>query len=228
MKSFFLVFGIVFLFSCNSNNEENTANATGLGSNYITHDIDNQPDKDIENSSSLIKSIKDKIPLITASEFKLTAQSDDNIDGKLIKLDQTQVDYFYNNEELKEVYEYYHFSSYYYGKLKDIDGKTPILILNSNYETAIYLDCFLIDSVGKITGMFRPSYIELEVLYSYQGRGKFVNNTYYKQTAISYTTIDEENNISQKDSMIIDYQIEKSGLISKKEIYSQSDTIKID
>lgn len=225
MKWISIIWSIFLLFGCSSNsNNENISSIDSI-SRINTNQL---MDKALsESPTAFINALSKNCPLISSLNFELTAESDDSIEKKLLPLSKQQKEYFYKSDSLKEVHDFYHFESFYYGKINEKEGISSIFVLNSNFETAIYLECFLINKKGEITGMFYPSYIELEENYSYYGRGKFINDFNYLQTHISYTNSDDET-YTVKDSTIAEYNLSKSGIIYRKVVYSESDTIKIE
>jgi len=164
----------------------------------------------------IIDSIKNQLPQIDLSEFfEVNKESDDKIDEQLIQLDSVHIDYFYSSKELKQFYDFSNFSAYYYGYNYDSDGLTRVFIINTNWNTAIYLDCFILNSQEEILDNFHPSYIELQPSYSFSGFGRFQNDSIYYLTAIDYETLDFVNYKAIKDSTTIKYTIGNNGKISE-------------
>jgi len=164
----------------------------------------------------ILDSIKNQLPQISLSEiFNVNKESDDNIDEEFLKLSSVHIEYFYSSEELKQYYDYFNFSSYYYGYDYYSNGLTKVFIINTNWNTAIYLDCFILNSKEEILDNFHPFFIELQPSYSFSGFGRFQNDSVYNLTAIDYETLDFVNYKAIKDSTTIKYTIGNNGKISE-------------
>lgn len=208
MKRLILILTLVFFYACSMKTGKN-----------------NSTDSDVArfNNEVLTDSLLAKIPLIKYSSFKFGPESDDNIDGKLPKLNERQINYFYSTDELIKYRDFLGSSSYFYGRLPIRKEMLPILIINTDNSTLIYLDCFLIDKNGRVIGMFNPTYIELSE-YSLFSNGSFINDSTYNTTEVSYQPLDSIPNAFIKDSSFIKIRIEKTRII-KDRIQISNDTI---
>ncbi len=210
MKRLILILTPVIFYACSMQN------ATNKSTDYKCIGYKNE---------ILTDSLLTIIPLIQTSSFKIVPESDDNIDEKLIKLNEKQIKFLYSTDELEKYYEFFGFSSYFYGKMTIRKGLLPILILNTDNSTAIYLDCFLINKNGEVKGMFNASYAEISD-YSIHGNGFFLNDSTYNIIEKSYQPLDDFPNTYIKDSTIIKIRIEEARII-KDRIKVSSDTIKL-
>lgn len=103
------------------------------------------------------------------------------------------------------------------------NGLMPILIINTDNSSSVYLDCFLIDKTGKVIGMFNPTYIEISD-YSIFGNGSFISDSTYNTSEVSYQPLESMPNSFIKDSSFIKIRIEKARII-KERTHIFSDTI---
>jgi hypothetical protein len=165
------------------------------------------------------------IPLITDLNFEFGVEADDSVDSELIKLNEKQIDFLYSSEELKYYRDYFGFTSFFYGRMPLKNGLLPILILNTDYSHAIYLDCFLLNKNGEVEGMFNPTYIELDD-YSLFGRGNFVNDSIFNFTAISNQSMEDNPNVIVRDSTIIQISLAYKAGVKKDTVKTFSQKIK--
>lgn len=219
MNKTFLTFLTCLLISCLSQNK----NPDQGRSDTL---VNKEPiDKPIQTfNHQIIDTLINKLPVETIKVFDIDKYSDDNLDNEKYKLNKELVDYFYSTEELKYYHDYFNFKSFIYGKLPKVKGLIPVLILNSNFETAIYLDCFLINDKGEIIDMFRPSYLEGQPSYSFVCRGKFIADTIYQAHEFEYETLDDVTGQVKKDSLIIQLMMNENGIYFRDTLARGIDT----
>jgi hypothetical protein len=102
---------------------------------------------------------------------------------------------------------------------------TKLFIINSNWQTAIYLDCFIINTEGEVLNHFNPSFLEMQPNYGYFGFHKFQNDTTYALTMVSYDTIDDNDEIEVRTSEIQKISLTKSGSLIKTVEKQETDTL---
>lgn len=220
-----LLFGLVFLTLISCQGSQNKKTTSSDSDSLKSNDLIENPSKQITGLPPVLEKFKNQIPNLSLTEiFELNKESDDNLE-QFLKLDSSQVDYFYSTDELRQYYAFFNFHSYYYGYNQSPTGLIKVFIINTNWETAIYLDCFILNSEGEILDFFRPAYIEVQPSYSYIGFGKFENDSNYYLTAIDSEIIDDINEIEVKNTKIMTVKITKFGkIISSTEKYD-TDTI---
>lgn len=221
------IFGLVVLTLINcQGGKETQSNKLPDSDSLKSPDLIEQSTIQIADLPPILNKIKEQIPEIDLKEhFDVDKESDDNLDEKYLKLDSAHIDYFYSTDELRQYHEYFSFHSYFYGYSPSHSGLTKVFIINTNYETAIYLDCFILNSAGTILDMFRPSYIEMQPTYGMIGYGSFNNDSIYKFIGIDYETVVELNDISIKDSSITTYELSRFGKINESTLKFETDTI---
>lgn len=212
MKSSIFILALLVFSACSTNSAKKSSNLEDKSKEWEI------------NSEIIPDSLLAKIPLIPDSQFEIKAESDDNIEGKLLALNEKQIRYFYSSEEAIKYREYYSFLTFFYGKMPLKNGLLPILIINTDQSEAIYLDCFLINKDGTIVDMFHMAYIELSD-YSLWGRGKFLNDSTYNLVQIAYTKLDNNPNLTVKDSAVTNICICYNGKIKKNICILSKDTI---
>jgi len=239
MKKFILIFLIPFVFglqnSCTTKPNKEEEKILSKKAPEIKKELTfNEPKtrEEFVTKITLEALIKNSL-IISSREFKITKESQENIELNLKKLSADEVDFFYNTDEQKMLYEHYDFESYFYGRMKSVIKKTPFIILSLNRESGIFLDCFIVDSNCINTDMLRLSYLVLDANYSNFGSGEFINDTIYKQLTVDEDyeiEVDEsyEGKIRETtiiDSALIRHIIHRNGEISEEKIFESTDTI---
>lgn len=221
---------LFFLFlvsSCKPDNNLHQRTAIEIGQKFPTDNKSNDTNniiKEINDTANLLPIIN-KLPFINVNEFDLFKDFDDSLCNELYRLEDYQVDLLFSTPELIEYYDYFNFQSYFWGRMKTYGNYVPIIIINTNWETTIYLDFFLVDASGHPMHMFRPAYLELQPSYSFIGRGEFLNDSTYKLIDLNLETIDLENSLESIDSTIITYIIQLDGNIIVDSVNLGIDTI---
>jgi hypothetical protein len=176
------------------------------------------------NNGIITDTLLAKIPLITDYQFRFLPESDDDIEKKLLELNEKQINYFYSSDEWKKYREERALSSFFYGKMPLKNGLLPILIIDTNRSSAVYLYYFLINKEGEITGKFSPTYIETSDYYL-GGSGSFLNDSTYNLFEIAYTPLENNPNKEVKDSTFTQVRINYKGIIQNEKIAFKTDTI---
>jgi hypothetical protein len=168
--------------------------------------------------SENVDTILAKIPYIENLIFDLKETELDSLYSTLHKVSYWQKEWmlFYDKDS-KRIHEFYDFSTYFLGKLDKINHLTPIVLLNTNFNSTIHIDYFLVDSIGAINdGMINLAFIEKEQACYSSAKGRFINNRSYVQTTNRYELALDENTLVLKDSSSIHYTINDLGAIRKK------------
>lgn len=171
-------------------------------------------------------SLLTKIPTINYSKFELKNTDNKDIKYKYIGVNEKQLNFFYSQQELKELTDYFEeMHVYFYGKRKIGTDKMALYMLIDADYLGIYLECAVVDKAGKLIGKFSPAYTYSDADYWNVVKGEFLNDSTYKYSEVNFTYIDGNHKKATQDSTIYIVKITDKKIQTKLITKFPTDTI---